>query len=79
VFNVFSTGVHASFGNTSWVIPMCDVRESGPVMAVYYGQPLPTEIVLVYEDRTALRAAMPGFIQPPPSCKGVEAQTKDAG
>jgi hypothetical protein len=78
VLNILSTGVHASFGSSSWVIPKCDVKESGPAQAVYYGQPLPTEIVVVYEDRSRLRAAMPGSMQPAASCKAVEAQVKDA-
>lgn len=78
ILNVLSQGVHAGFGNTSWVQARCDVRATQDTQAVYYGQPLPTNVVLEYDDRSGLRAAMPGSMPVPPECKAIEAQVQDA-
>lgn len=78
ILNVLSQGVHASFGDTSWVIPKCDVRATQDTQAVYYGRPLPTQVVLEYQDSSGLRAAMPDSMPLPLPCKAVEAQVRDA-
>jgi hypothetical protein len=76
VANVFSAGVHASFGTSSYLIPLCDVMETGSVSAVYTGSELPLEIILSYFDRTPIRAATGG--KNPSECLSIEAQAKDA-
>ena len=78
VRNVFSTGVHASFGPSSWLIPKCDVTDAN-ALAIYTGsKDLPTQIVLKYFDRSAIRAAIPARDLPPvpAECTAIEAQVK---
>jgi hypothetical protein len=78
VLNVLSTGVHASFGPSSWLIPKCDVTGSN-AMAVYTGsKELPTTIVLKHFDRSAIRAAIPArdLLPIPAECAAIEAQVK---
>jgi hypothetical protein len=77
VANVVSTGVHASFGPSSWVVHRCDLAATGETLAVYTGSDLPGKIVLKYEDRSKLRAALPMPV--PSECGAIEAQAKNAG
>jgi hypothetical protein len=78
ILNVLRTGVHASFGNSSWVIEKCDVKATQNTQAIYFGQPLPIKVILEYEDRSGLRAAMPGSMPVPSGCAVIEAQVRNA-
>ena len=76
ISNILSTGVHASFGTSSYLIPLCDVLETGNVGAVYTGSELPKQVTLSYFDRSPIRAATGG--KNPTECSVIEAQAKDA-
>jgi len=75
--NVFSTGVHASFGPSSWLVTRCNVFETGDTGAVYTGEDLPSQVVLTYFDRSLPN--MPGSLPTPPQCATIDAQAKSAG
>lgn len=45
VRNVLATGVHASFGPSSWIVPVCGFTERGGG-AVYEGADLPQRVVI---------------------------------
>jgi hypothetical protein len=78
VGNVFRTGVHASFGPSSWLIPKCDVRAAN-AHAIHTGSnKLPGQIVLKYEDSSSIRAVIPArdLLPVPPECAAIEAQVR---
>ena len=78
ILNFMQSGVHASFGSSSWVISRCDVKEIGDNAAVYWGQPLPDKIVIGYDDRSHIRNLIPGALPLPEKCKTIDKQLRDA-
>jgi hypothetical protein len=71
--------IHASYGPSSWLVPLCDVLEKGPRLATYTGGDLPNQIALSYFDRSNIRAKVPGMSSPALQCAELEAQVRNAG
>lgn len=78
VQNVLSTGIDASFGRNSSLIPLCDMLPTGQGSSDYFGSSLPTKLALIFFDRSHTKS-MPGYAQPPPICATLVEQIRDAG
>ena len=75
VGNLLLTGVHASFGSSSYLIPLCDVMEAPTGTESALGNDSGT-VILSYFDRSPIRAATGGTaIQ---GCTVIEAQAQNA-
>jgi hypothetical protein len=76
--SMLSSGVHASYGLSTWLIPQCEVMDS-QTLATYTGNRLPEQSILKYVDRSGIRAALPaGAMTLPSECGSIEAQVQEA-
>jgi len=77
VSNILSTGVHASFGRSAFIVQPCSLIETGDKLAAYWGQIPPERIPLKTLD-TSYQRNMPGYTPPPPICEKLNAQIRAA-
>jgi hypothetical protein len=77
--NVLSTGVHASFGKSAQVVPMCAMMPTGNNSSIYSGASPPAKkLTLASLDRSYTNK-MPGYERVPPVCARLDGQVRSAG
>jgi hypothetical protein len=73
---VLKFSFHASYGNSSWLQPRCDLLPASDPMPHFSGASLPKKVVYGYDDRTTMPKEFRGNVVP--ECERINLQTKNA-